>query len=162
MSGLRYLAGRRRRPLLRPGRLPLSRCALRVLVGLTVFLVLAVGTAEATDQPAPINRIGRFLGLVASCGCSDISPERMIADYAQVLGNNYSAAEVKAMKGYVELGADEHWDNQASICAGVCIRRCMVNAAVAPLGGRLSPGIESCPISERDMDLEEPRHGSPH
>ena len=136
---------------------------MRVLAGLTLTLclILAIGAAEAAEQPASVNSIGRFLGLVASCGCSDVSPERMVADYAHVLGSNYSAAEIKAMKGYVELGADEHWDNQASICAGVCIRRCMVNAAVAPLGGRTTPGVDACPISERDMDLEEPHYASP-
>ena len=124
-----------------------------------VALVLALGGCSMLpppDQPAHYSRMGRFLGLVASCGCSDITPARMIADYSKALGGHYSADEIKKMKGYVELGADERWDNQASICADACMQPCMVNAVAQPLGGRTVPGVEACLVSERDLHLETP------
>ena len=36
----------------------------------------------------------------------------------------------------------------------------MVNAVAAPLGGRVTPGIEPCLVSEQGLDLEEPRQGA--
>ncbi len=125
-----------------------------------VALALAVGgcSLPPPDQPAYYTRMGRFLGLVANCGCSNITPERMIAEYPKALGGRYSEAEVKGMKGYVELGTQERWDNQQSICADACMQPCMVNAVAAPLGGRTVPGVAACLVSERNLHLEEPFH----
>jgi len=125
-----------------------------------LLLTVTLAACATTDQPAAPNRMGRFLGLVASCGCSNISPERMVAEYPLALGGHYSGAEIAAMKGYVELGANEQWDNQGSICAGICSHRCMVNAVAAPLGGRVTPGIEPCLVSEGGLDLEEPKEAT--
>lgn len=125
-----------------------------------VALLFALGgcSLPPPDQPAYYARMGRFLGLVASCRCSDVTPERMIADYPKALGGRYTPAEVTAMKGYVELGTTERWDNQESICADACSRSCMVNAVALPLGGRTVPGVAPCLVSERDLHLEEPFH----
>ena len=133
---------------------------MRVPAVLLLALSLAACTLAPPDQPAAPNRMGRFLGLVVSCRCSDIDADTMIAEYPRVLGGRYSEAAVRGMKGYVILGTTEQWDNQGSICAGVCSRHCMVNAVVAPLGGRTTPGIEPCLVGERDLDLEEPEHGN--
>ena len=124
---------------------------MRVIAALT--LLLLVGCAlPPPDQPAHFSRMGRFMGLVASCGCSDVSVDRMRADYAKALGGRYSAAEVKAMKGYVDLGATEQWQNQPVVCAEICAQRCMVQAVVEPLGGRGS-GEAACLVSERDLHM---------
>ena len=128
----------------------------RLSLALLAILALAGCTLPAADQPAAPNRMGRFLGLVASCHCSDISPERMVAEYPKAAGGRYSDADIQAMKGYVALGATEAWDNQASICAGACMRACMVNAVAAPLGGKLVPGVAPCLVNERDLNLEQP------
>ena len=127
-------------------------------VASVVALVMALGgcSLPPPDQPAYYARMGRFLGLVADCGCSNIAPERMIADYPKALGGHYSPAEIKAMKGYVEMGATERWDNQGSICADACMQPCMVNAVAQPLGGRTVPGVPACLVSERNLHLEAP------
>ncbi len=127
-------------------------------MAISLGLVVALGgcTLPPPDQPAYFARMGRFLGLVANCRCSDISAERMIADYPKALGGHYTEAEVKGMRGYVELGTEERWDNQGSICADACMQPCMVNAVAAPLGGRTVPGVEACLVSERDLHLEAP------
>jgi hypothetical protein len=128
----------------------------RVASLLAVLLALGGCALPPPDQPAYYSRMGRFLGLVASCRCSDITPERMITEYPKALGGRYTDAEIKAMKGYVELGTTERWDNQASICADACMQPCMVNAVAAPLGGRTVPGVPACPVSERNLHLEAP------
>jgi hypothetical protein len=128
----------------------------RVAAVVAVLFALGGCSLPPPDQPAHFSRMGRFLGLVASCGCSDITPERMIAEYPKALGGHYSEAEIKSMKGYVELGATERWDNQASICADACMQPCMVNAVAGPLGGRTVPGVPACLVSERDLHLEQP------
>ncbi len=124
---------------------------MRIIAALAVLLL--VGCAlPPPDQPAHYTRMGRFMGLVANCGCSDISADRMKADYAKALGGRYSEAEIKAMKGYVAVGADEQWQNQMQVCAEVCSQRCMVQAVVEPLGGR-GTGTKACLVSERDLHL---------
>lgn len=117
---------------------------------LALFLLGAC--AVPPDQPAHHARMGRFMGLVAGCGCSDVTPERMMAEYRKALGGRYSDAEAKAMGGYVELGATERWENQPQVCAEVCSQRCMVQAVVEPLGGR-GVGVAPCLVSERNLHL---------
>ncbi len=135
--------------------------AMRFLAPLLLALFVAgCSVLPPADQPASPNRMGRFLGLVASCGCSDITPARMISDYPRALGDRYSAEEIKAMRAYVQLGAAEHAVNQSSICGDVCTARCMVNSVAAPLGGSVSPGIASCLVNERDLHMEEPKVGT--
>ena len=119
---------------------------------LLIVLLLAGCAYPSADEPAYFSRMGRFVGLVAGCGCSDISVERMKAEYPKALGGRYSEAEVKAMKGYVEIGASEKWQNSLQVCAEVCGQRCMVQAVVEPLGGR-GTGVASCLVSERDLHL---------
>ncbi len=122
------------------------------LVALVLPAALLSGCIPASDKPAWYGRMGRFLGLVANCGCSDVSPDRMVADYVKVLGGRYSEEEVRAMRGYVELAARERWDNRLDICAEVCSQTCMVQAVVEPLGGR-DTGDAACFVSERDLHL---------
>ena len=119
---------------------------------LLIGLLLAGCAYPAADEPAYFSRMGRFVGLVAGCGCSDISVDRMKADYPKALGGRYSDSEVKAMKAYVEIGASEKWQNSMQVCAEVCGQRCMVQAVVEPLGGR-GTGVTACLVSERDLHL---------
>ena len=118
----------------------------------TLALSLLGGCVAPPDQPAYHARMGRFMGLVANCGCSDITPERMMAEYRKALGGRYTAAEETAMAGYVELGATERWDNLLQICAEVCSQRCMVQSVVEPLGGK-GTGEAACLVNERDLHL---------
>jgi hypothetical protein len=104
------------------------------------------------DQPAWYGRMGRFLGLVANCGCSDISPDKMIAEYTKALGGRYTPDETRAMRGYVMLAATERWDNRVEVCGEVCAQRCMVQTVVEPLGGR-GVGAAPCPVTEIDLHL---------
>lgn len=122
-----------------------------VLVGLV--LALSSCTMPAADQPASPSRMGRFLGLVASCSCSDISPQRMLAEYPRAVAGRYSEAEIKDMHGYVDVGAAEKFDNQMAICAEACSQTCMVNAVVKPLGGMLRGNGATCAVTERDLHL---------
>ena len=124
---------------------------MRITIALTLLL-LAGCVLPPPDQPAYFSRMGRFMGLVAGCGCSDITVDRMRTDYAKALGGRYSEAEVKAMKGYIEISADEKWQNRPIVCAEVCSQRCMVQAVVEPLGGR-GTGEKACLVSERDLHL---------
>lgn len=121
------------------------------------ILALAAALSSCTlpppDQPASPNRMGRFLGLVASCGCSDITPQRMLAEYPRAVTGLYSQADIKKMHGYVDLGAYENFDNQIEICAGACSQTCMVNAVAKPLGGRLRGDGATCLVNERDLHL---------
>lgn len=121
-------------------------------IALFILLSLSACVLPPPDQPAHVSRMGRFMGLVANCGCSDVSVERMRAEFAKSLGGRYSAAEIAAMKGYVDLGATEIWENLPHVCAEVCSQRCMVQSVVEPLGGR-GTGEPACLVSERDLHL---------
>lgn len=125
-----------------------------------LLLVLAVSgcALPPPDQPAHPYRMGRFLGLVANCGCSDITPDRMLAEYPRAVAGRYSEAEVATMRGHVDVAASERYDNQMEICAATCAQRCMVNAVAEPLGGRITPGVPACLVSERDLHLPTGRY----
>ncbi len=125
----------------------------------TVLLaaVLSACALPPPDQPASANRIGRFMGLVANCGCSDISTSWMLAEYPRAVAGLYSEADIRKMHGYVDLGTTEKWDNQIEICAEACSQTCMVNAIAKPLGGRTRGDGAACLVSERDLHLTEPR-----
>jgi hypothetical protein len=125
------------------------------LMILASLLALAGCWLPPPDQPAHYTRMGRFMGLVALCGCSSVTPERMVADYPKALGGRYSDAEIKAMRAYVDLASIEKWPNQAVICAEVCSQRCMVQAVVEPLGAAAT-GTPPCLVSERDLHLTQP------
>lgn len=58
---------------------------LRSLVAILVLTALGACALPPPDQPAHPIRMGRFLGLVARCGCSDISGARMLADYPRAV-----------------------------------------------------------------------------
>ena len=130
---------------------PRSGSHMRMLL-LSLPVILAGCATPPPDQPAYFSRMGRFMGLVANCGCSDISVDRMRSDYAKALGGRYSDADIKAMKGYVDQAAAERWDNMPTVCAEVCSQRCMVQAVVEPLGGH-GTGEAACLVSERDLHL---------
>ncbi len=119
---------------------------------LLVLLSLAGCVLPPPDQPAYYSRMGRFLGLVANCGCSDITPQRMVAEYRTALGGRYSESEATAMRGYVDLAAYEQWQNRIVVCSDICGQRCMVQAVVEPMGGR-GTGGPACLVSERDLHL---------
>lgn len=118
-----------------------------------VLLLLAGCTLPPPDEPAHFSRMGRFLGLVSHCGCSDIAPDRMLAEYSRALDDRYSPAEVASMRGYVDMGLSENYDNQIEICREACSQSCMVNAVAGPMGGRTIPGVQACLVSERDLHL---------
>lgn len=120
---------------------------------LALAAILSSCTLPSADQPAAPNRMGRFLGLVASCGCSDITPQRMLAEYPRAVAGLYSDADIKNMHGYVDVGAYEKHDNQIEICAEACSQTCMVNAVAKPLGGKLRGDGASCLVNERDLHL---------
>lgn len=101
------------------------------------------------------------MGLVARCGCSDITTDRMLAEYPRVVSGRYSEADIKAMHGFVDVGVSENYDNQIEICAEACSQTCMVNSVAQPLGGKSSGDGASCLVSERDLHLTEGlRHSS--
>lgn len=134
--------------------MPLLKIAMKQIITATLAALSLFGcTLPPADQPAHPNRMGRFLGLVASCGCSDITPDRMLAEYPRAVAGRYSEADIRAMRGYVELGAYERFDNQLEICKEACSQTCMVNAVAAPLGGRTNAGVQACLVSERDLHL---------
>lgn len=124
------------------------------LAAAALLLGLLAACVPPPDQPAYFSRMGRFMGLIANCGCSDIGPERMVAEYRKALGDRYAANEVTAMEGYVKYGATERWDNLHHVCVEVCSQRCMVQSVVEPLGGR-GTGEAACLVSERDLHLTE-------
>ncbi|MCR6630604.1 MAG: hypothetical protein NVV74_11445 [Magnetospirillum sp.] len=126
------------------GRRPLAA------VLLSSLLLTACATA---DQPATPERLGRFMGLVAQCGCSDIPLERMLADYPRALGDRYSPADVARMRGFIETGGTENFSNQIPICADACSQTCLVNAVVQPLGGRTRGDGQACTPTERRLNL---------
>jgi hypothetical protein len=117
-----------------------------------LILSLLAACVPPPDQPAYFARMGRFMGLIANCGCSDIPPDRMIAEYKKAVSGRYSDREVSAMKGYIQLAAVEKWDNHMQICAEICSQRCMVQSVAEPLGG-LDTGEKACLVSERDLHL---------
>ncbi len=131
----------------------------RVSLCLALALALAGCSQTPPDQPAYFARMARFMGLVARCECSDITPARMIAEYPKALGGLYSEKEIAAMRGYIQLAASEQWDNEVLMCAEACSQTCMVNTVAAPLGGRTVPGVQACLVSERDLHLTEPFAG---
>jgi hypothetical protein len=118
-----------------------------------ICLLFLMTGCTAPDQPASPERLGRFMGLVAQCGCSDVTPDRMLVEYSRALAGRYSEAELRRMKGFVELGATERFTNQIPICAEVCSQTCQVNGVVKPLGGRLRGDGTTCPLGERDLHL---------
>lgn len=128
---------------------------MRALVSFVLAATLVACSFPAADQPAAPNRIGRFMGLIANCGCSDVSAQRMLTDYPRAVAGRYSPADIKAMHGYIDVGASERYDNQIVICREACAQTCMVNSVVQPLGGRLSGDGATCPITERDLHLTE-------
>lgn len=121
-------------------------------VAAALALCLLAACVPPPDQPAYYTRMGRFLGLVANCGCSDIPADRMIAEYRKAVSGRYPDREISAMKGYVQLAAEEKWENQAEVCAEACSQRCMVQSVAEPLGGR-GTGEKACLVSERDLHL---------
>ncbi|MGE4279833.1 MAG: hypothetical protein AB7G62_09625 [Magnetospirillum sp.] len=129
---------------------------MRRLMALGVVAFLAGCALPPPDQPASVNRMGRFLGLVSHCGCSDIDADRMLAEYPKAVAH-YSTADIKAMKGYVDVGLSENFDNQIEICTEACSQSCMVNAVAQPLGGKTIPGTAACLVNERDLHLTEGR-----
>lgn len=132
---------------------------MKIAAILTLAAMLSSCSLPPPDQPAAPNRMGRFLGLVANCGCSDITAERMLAEYPRAVEHLYSAAEIKAMHGYVDLGTTEKFNNQIEICAEACAQTCMVNAVAKPLGGTLRGDGAVCLVNERDLHLTTGRHG---
>lgn len=116
-------------------------------------ILVLVAACTAPDQPASPERLGRFMGLVAQCGCSDLTADRMMAEYGRALAGRYSESELRRMKGFIELGATERFTNQIPICAEVCSQTCQVNAVVKPLGGRLSGDGSTCALGEGDLHL---------
>lgn len=126
----------------------IARC---VLVCSVLLPLLAC--AGAPDRPASPERMGRFMGLVAQCGCSDIGVSRMVAEYPKALGDRYGADDVRRMRGFVEVGASESFSNQIPICAEVCSQACMVNSVVKPLGGRVVGDGATCPVDEDRLNL---------
>lgn len=117
------------------------------------ILVLLTACAPSPDRPASPERLGRFMGLVAQCGCSDVTPSRMMAEYGRAVAGRYSEADLRRMKAFVELGATERFTNQIPICAEVCGQTCQVNAVVKPLGGRLLGDDSTCSVGDRDLHL---------
>lgn len=124
---------------------------MRTLAALCLLL-LAGCALPPPDQPAHFSRMGRFLGLAANCGCTDITPDRMAAEYRKALGGRYSESEAAAMRGYVELAATEQWQNRAIVCGEACSQACMVQAVAESMGSR-GPGVAPCLVSERDLHM---------
>ncbi|MBR9970292.1 hypothetical protein [Magnetospirillum sulfuroxidans] len=126
---------------------------MRIIASLALVVLVAGCALPPADQPAHPSRMGRFLGLVSRCGCSDIGGDRMLAEYGKVTARHYSEAQTKSMRGYVDLALSENFDNQLDICAEICSQGCMVNAVAIPLGGRPVAGAAACLVSERDLHL---------
>lgn len=125
---------------------------LRARLLLAACLVLA-GCAQVGDRPASPERLGRFMGLVVQCGCSDVSLSRMLADYPRAVAGPYSPADLSRMRGFIEVGAGERFTNQIPICAEACAQTCAVNAIVRPLGGRPAGDGATCAITEGSLHL---------
>ncbi|MGE5476265.1 MAG: hypothetical protein ACM3Q1_06395 [Bacteroidales bacterium] len=117
------------------------------------LLLLTLAACAVPDRPASPERLGRFMGLVARCNCSDIGPARMAAEYRRAVAGRYSPAEIERMQGFVQLGGAENYSNQVPICAEVCSQTCAVNAVVMPLGGRPVGDGATCFPSEGGLAL---------
>ncbi|MGE5517033.1 MAG: hypothetical protein ACM31D_14580 [Bacteroidota bacterium] len=116
-------------------------------------LILALAGCAAADTPASPERLGRFMGLVAQCGCSNVSLDRMLADYPRVVASRHSPSEPDRLHGFIEVGGTENFSNQVPICAEVCSQTCAVNAVVLPLGGRPVGDGSACALTERGLNL---------
>lgn len=116
-------------------------------------VLLSLAACVGPDRPASPERLGRFMGLVARCGCSDVTPSRMAAEYPRVVAGRYSPAEIERMKGFVQLGVAENYSNQLPICAEVCSQTCAVNAVVTPLEGRRVGDGSACALTEGGLNL---------
>lgn len=116
-------------------------------------LILALAGCAAADTPASPERLGRFIGLVAQCGCSDVSLDRMLAEYPHALAGRYSPSEIGHLRGFIQVGGTENFSNQVPICAEVCSQTCAVNAVVLPLGGRSVGDGSACMLTERGLNL---------
>ncbi len=124
----------------------------RVVLFLGVALVLAgCGSFTRPDAPAHPSRMGRFLGLVSSCGCAKISPSRMQAEFPKAVQGRYSPADIEAMRGWVAFGLTEHYDNGTEICAEACSQHCAVESVAKALGA--GTGGAACPITEGNLKL---------
>ncbi|HLO76045.1 MAG TPA: hypothetical protein VK196_06270 [Magnetospirillum sp.] len=117
------------------------------------LMLLLVAACATGDRPASPERLGRFIGLVGRCGCSDVTADRLLADYPRALGDRYSAADIQRMRGFVDLGAGENFSNQVTICAEICSQTCAVNAVTVPLGGRPSGNGATCALTEGRLNL---------
>jgi hypothetical protein len=127
----------------------------RSLILFVPLLALGGCFLPPADQPADAARFGRFVGLVARCGCTDLGVERTAQGLDRLLAGR-TDAEARTARSYFRLGAEENWDNMIEICGEVCGQSCMVAAVAAPLGGH-GPEIAACPVTERDLHLTEGR-----
>jgi hypothetical protein len=122
--------------------------ALAVLVA-----VAGLAACAAPDGPASPERLGRFAGLVARCGCSDVTLSRMLADYPPTLAGRYSTDDIRRVRGFIEVGGAENFSNQLPICAEVCSQTCAVNAVALPVGGRPTGDGRACTVTEGRLNL---------
>lgn len=122
-----------------------------------VVPLLALGSCflPPPDQPADAGRFGRFVGLVARCGCTDLGVERAAQGLDRLLADR-TDSEARTARSYFRLGAEENWDNMVEICGEVCGQRCMVATVAEPLGGH-GPDVVPCPVTERDLHLTDGR-----
>jgi hypothetical protein len=120
---------------------------------ITVVIAMMLAACAGADRPASPERLGRFAGLVARCGCSDVTVPRMLADYPPSLAGRYAADDLRRLRGFIEMGGSENFSNQVPICAEVCSQTCAVNAVVLPLGGRPAGDGAACAISEGRLNL---------
>lgn len=116
-------------------------------------IAMTLAACAGADRPASPERLGRFAGLVARCGCSDVTVSRMLADYPPSVAGRYSPDDVRRLRGFIEMGGSENFSNQVPICAEVCSQTCLVNAVVLPLGGRPAGDGAACTISESRLNL---------
>ncbi|HTH17024.1 MAG TPA: hypothetical protein VL974_10255 [Magnetospirillum sp.] len=121
---------------------------------LPLAFLLVLSACTAPDRPASPERLGRFMGLVAHCGCSDVSLDRMMAEYPRAV-SAYSAGDINRIRGFIEVGGRENFSNQVPICAEVCSQTCAVNAVVLPLGGRPLGNGAPCALTEGGLHLTE-------
>lgn len=140
---------------------------MKSLLSVVVLLVLGVTLAacEKTvptkpDEPAYYSRMARFIGLVSRCGCSDLTADQVLDNYAKALGKQYPPQQVDQMRGYIDVALSEHYNNQMEICLEVCSQKCMVNAVAGPLGGKTIPDVQACAITERNLHLTPGRYTS--
>ncbi|MGE5475726.1 MAG: hypothetical protein ACM3Q1_03665, partial [Bacteroidales bacterium] len=79
---------------------------------IAAVIVLTLAACAGADRPASPERLGRFAGLVARCGCSDVTVLRMLADYPPSLAGRYSPDDVRRLRGFIEMGGSENFSNQ--------------------------------------------------